>query len=132
MSTPSYFRIYDIPECDARYGADPVFTRRCDSVATDLYKLIAAEVKLLRQIPGECLDDPIWDLCYCAGVIVDSIPFDGWTIEASCEREAPQLFKLAKRFIEYRVTGQTVRAQVETLIQYVTHGASTEILKAVS
>ena len=132
MSTPRYFRIYDIPECDAHYGADPGFTRRCDSVATELYKLIASAVKLLHQIPGECLDDRTWDLCYCAGVLVDSIPFDGWTVETSCEREAPQLFKLARRFIEYKVSGQTVRTNLEALTRYVTHSEGAAILEAAS
>jgi len=132
MSTPRYFQLFDLPEFDARYGSDPAFTRRCDSVATDLYRLLASEVRFLRQVPGDCMDAPIWDLCHCAGVVVDSIPFDGWTVEASCEREAPQLFKLARRFIEYKVTGQVVHAKLEALAQFVLDGETVEGLEAVS
>ena len=132
MSTPSHYQLYDMPEFDSRYGSDPAYTRRCDSVATDLYRLLASEVRFLRQVPADFLDSSIWDLCHCAGVLVDSIPFDGWTIEASCEREAPQLFKLALRFIEFNVTGQAVRARLDALTEFVTRGERTSRLEAVS
>jgi hypothetical protein len=132
MATPRYFHFYDMPEFDARYGTDPALTRRCDSVATSLYKLLTLEVKFLRTVPADCMDSTLWDLCHCAGLVVDSIPFDGWTIEASCERESPQFYKLARRFIEYNVTGQAVRTKLESLTQYVMQGQSIESLEAVS
>lgn len=132
MATPAYFHFYDLPEFDARYGDDLALTRRAATVATALYKLLACEVKFLRQVPSDYLSSSLWDLCHCAGLVVDSIPFDGWTIEASCEREAPQLFKLARRFIEYNVTGQVVRARLEALTHFVTCGDSIESLEAVS
>lgn len=132
MSTPRYFHFYDMPDFDVRFGTDLAFTRRCEVASVPLYKLLATEVKFLRQVPGDCLDASIWDLCYCAGVVVDSIPFDGWTVEASCEREAPQFFKLAKRFIEYNVTSQNVRSSLEALIAYVSNGVATELMEVAS
>ena len=122
MSTPRFFQLYDQPDFDARYGSDPAFTRRCDSVATDLYRLLTSEVRFLRQVPSDCLTTDAWDLCYCTGILIDSIPFDGWTLEASCEREAPQLYKLARRFHEYRLCGKEVHRQLGELFTHVSHG----------
>lgn len=127
MSTPRYFQLFDMPEFDARYGSDPAFTRRCDSVATDLYRLLTTEVRFLRQVPGDCMDASTWDLCHCAGVVVDSIPFDGWTVEASCEREAPQLYKLARRFYEYNLCGKVVHSRLGELFAFVTLGVRFEV-----
>ena len=132
MATPRYFHFYDMPEFDVRYGTDPALTRRCDTVAVSFYKSLALEVKFLRTVPADCLDGSLWDLCHCAGLVVDSIPFDGWTVEASCEREAPQLFKLAKRFLEYNVVGLALRQELEALIAYVERDVSHEDLEAVS
>lgn len=133
MATPAYFHFYDMPEFDVRYGTDPVLTRRCDAVAFSLYQLLAQEVKFLRTVPADCMDGTLWDLCYCTGAMVDGIPFDELTVEASCEREAPQLFKLARRFVEYNVTGQAAHVRLESLTQYVVRKENTESpLEAVS
>ncbi|MGK5085888.1 hypothetical protein WDW37_21580 [Bdellovibrionota bacterium FG-1] len=132
MSTPSFFQLFDLPAFDARYGSDPAFTRRCDSVATDLYRLLASEVRFLRQVPGDFLDASTLDLCHCAGVLVDSIPFDGWTVEASCEREAPQLYKLARRFHEYRLCGKDVHRQLGELFTYVLRGECLDAMVSAS
>ena len=129
MATPRYFYFYDMPEFDARYGDDPALTVRCDSVATSLYKLLACEVKFLRQVPGDCLSTSLWDLCFCAGSVIDGIPREDWTVESSCQAEAPQLFKLARRFVEYNVTSQNVRGKLQALIQYVPRLADRKLSK---